>query len=112
MNSHCDFEKNAGKVVTFSQEFDDELGDIVGFEAGMKAKIAGIVYDGYGEYVVYFDFSGYEEYNKQFMKPDYYDQNGVPCLRWDQTSYYPKDCTEEVVFVEGTDYSQYFYSIE
>lgn len=112
MKSRIDFEKSINKVVTFSKEFDDELGEIVGFEEGMKARIKGIVCDGYGEYVVYFDFSEFEEYNKKLMKSDYYDKNGIPCLRWDQTSYYPKDLTEEVYFVEGTDYSHYFSLIE
>lgn len=67
----------------------------IGFEQGMMARLVGwkIVGD---DYEGIFDFTEFEEHNKAYEQPNYYDKNGIACLKWSETPYYPRDKQEEM----------------
>jgi len=67
-----------------------------GFDVGMRARVVGLADIGDGVTELLCDFSEFEEFNKQFGKPDYYDENGVARLHFWETRYYPKDRREKV----------------
>ncbi len=92
-------------------EFKDAIEQIeTGFDPKMRAKIVDVVAKdhGVGEpfYKFVFDFSQYEEYNKQFSKPNFYDDNGDPCLRWHEAGapLYPSNKLEVVYLEEAYNY--------
>lgn len=72
----------------------------VGFEENMRAKVVEVSDEGDGCIKVIFDFSKHEEYNKEFMSPDYYDKNCQPTLKWFETNHYPEDKREDVYLDE------------
>lgn len=85
-----------GTTVKFNQSIEEYE---VGFEDGMMATIHKIEFDDiYRVINIYFDFSKYEEFNKKLMTANYYDDNGKPSLRWDETSFYPKNKIESCFF--------------
>lgn len=69
----------------------------IGFESGMMARLVGWKRVG-EDFEGVFDFSEFEEHNKSYEQPNYYDKNGVACLKWSETAYYPKDKREEMYF--------------
>jgi hypothetical protein len=87
-----------GKHIEFTKNVEEQEID---FDAKMRAKIVGAdfhpddspdPYNSLGSYwKLYLDFSFWEKYNRQFMKPNFYDSNGVPCERWSDQKTYPKD---------------------
>ena len=96
--------KNFNNVVV---EFNKGIDEIEGyFERGMKAKIERISLNSYTEteydFRVSFDFSEFEEYNKQFATANYYDDNGVGCLYAWETIFYPKDNKENVCISDAS----------
>lgn len=89
------FKNLVGKFIKFTDAVEEyELE----FDAGMIAKIThfeteflGLDEHGKEQWGInlFFDFSQYEEYNKQFMKPNFYDNNGLPTIKWSESKFYP-----------------------
>jgi hypothetical protein len=65
------------------------------FDEGMMAEIVS-AHDNGDCYVFDCCFAKFEEYNKAFMKPNYYDNNGNPTLKWCETGFYPKDKCDDI----------------
>lgn len=64
------------------------------FDEYMMARLIGVLDKRDGTLKVSFDFKEYEDYNIQFMNPDYYDENQNPSLRWVDMKYYPRNKQE------------------
>jgi hypothetical protein len=71
--------------------------DLETFEPNMRAVVVDVIEDTDCVEVV-FDFSKYEEYNKNFMTPNFFDGNGRACLKWCEMKYYPENLRDEVYF--------------
>lgn len=59
-----------------------------------------------------FNFSKYEEENKQHYKPNYYDHKHNPRLYVYQTDYYPASLIESVWFLFDQDVEEFFTIIK
>jgi len=82
-------------------EFTDlgELIDLDSFEKGMRAKLveATLKHPGEDEYwELVFDFSFWEEYNKQFSKANWWKGNEL--VKWHESPFYPKNCIEKMCY--------------
>ena len=92
----------AGKrpVIRFNkniEDFDD------GPDEGLMAKIVGYhKNDDINFIVVMCDLKPYEKYNDKLMVADWFNDKKIPCLKWNQTSYYPENGIYEL-YVEETD---------
>jgi len=81
---------------------------------GMKGiiyKVEELIEDGeYGGHHIYINLEPYHKYNKQFETPVYWDKNGNPTVKWQDSSFYPKnhcidfyvDSNDRVKLLEGT----------
>lgn len=66
------------------------------FDAGMRATVTGIAPDG-DCYQIQFTFAKFDDYNRPFEKPTYFDSDGKPALTVREAGYYR---TENYLFVE------------
>jgi hypothetical protein len=64
-------------------------------DEGMLARAVSVRDEGDGTAKVVFEVKEFEEINIPFMKPNYYDKDGNPTLRWIDTNFYPKDGIEK-----------------
>jgi hypothetical protein len=90
--------KELGKGKTFEVTLNKGIEDHeTMFDEGCKATIS--MNHATDDYLcISCNFTNYEEYNKIFYKPNYYDKNGVPCLKVYETCFYPKNKIETVYF--------------
>jgi len=85
-------------------EFNEGTEDLeMNFDPGMRARVLSIVEHSNAEGVleIQVDFSHWEDYNKDRAVPNFY-QDGVPCLRWHESQYYPKNGVETFYCNEGS----------
>ena len=66
------------------------------YDAGMRATVTGIAPDG-DHYQIQFTFAKFEDYNRPFEKPTYFDTHGKPTLTVREAGYYR---TENYLYVE------------
>lgn len=97
-----EIKKLVGKNVVFKDV--SNIG--TNFETGMKAKVVRVDLR-HLLIQVSFDFSEFEDHNKQFMSSDYFDDNQKPCLRWVDTKFYPSDKIEVIYFDDRDDILNY-----
>lgn len=97
-----------GKTIRFTITAD---GSELGFEPGMMGVVVSAEHnqDGGndptddGVFKLRVDFGGkYLEHNEKLMVPNYYDENGNPTLKWNQTKFYPKDHISEDYYTYRT----------
>lgn len=73
---------------------------------GMRAKLLSITPEIEDGKIIYYeavlDFNGFEEYNKQFDKPVFYNKKGEAKDTWHESLYYPED-GRETVFIDPAD---------
>jgi hypothetical protein len=85
-----------GRHVEFTDLVDESEID---FDPRMRAKVVDAYLSSEEDYwKIQVDFSFWEEYNKQFARPNYYDANGEPCLRWHETKFYPDNCLDTIYY--------------
>lgn len=84
-----------GKVVTITDYLADSFE--IDAEAGMKGKVVNVRRMPDDVVDVDIDMSDYVEENRKFMKPTYYDANGVPCLTFEQK--YKKPLLRDSVYL-------------
>jgi hypothetical protein len=95
--------------VTIKQPLWDEFE----LDAGCKAKIIRIEDNVSAESIeVIFDFRDHEEYNKQFWKHDYYDDNGQPTLAIYETKSYDKLNYKCSAYCEDTDMAEQYMKFD
>lgn len=85
-------------------EFNEEVEKIeCGFDPKMRSKIVAVEpHQDFWKF--YFDFSYWEEYNKQFSQPNWYDKDNIASLRWYEVGppLYPSNKIE-TVYLDTTD---------
>jgi len=105
--SKVDLKNLIGASIVFTDSVEEmELG----FEPGMKGVIVSLTHDSDpcegdagGCFKARIDFGGDNlEHNRKLMSANYYDANGVACLKWEETKGYPKNHIEECYFTYGT----------
>lgn len=73
---------------------------------GMRAKLLSIVPKHEDGEIIYYeavlDFKGFEEYNKQFDQPVFYNKDGNPIDTWHESLFYPDDGREKL-FIDPAD---------
>ena len=113
----ADIHRKLAQGETFEVVFTSRIEELeTMFDTGCKAVLVGTgqvcAYDTdtCGEFV--FDFSKYEDYNKNFYQPNYYDKHHKPCLYVYQTSYYPTKPVETVWFMFDTMVADFMTIIE
>lgn len=79
-----------GKTIQFNKNI--ELAEI-NYDTDMKTKVIDVQMSPEKDcFFLLTDFTEFEEHNKTLMKSNYYDANGVPCLKWSQVErLYPKN---------------------
>lgn len=83
-----------GKTIQFNSKVESTEIDFDEYMKAVVLKWEYVHYDYNHDYDVIkiqVDFSKFEEDNKKFMKSNYYDKDGIPCLKWCDKLYYPKD---------------------
>jgi hypothetical protein len=62
------------------------------YDPGMVTKcIAADRIPGSNVWEIYTSFSEWRDHNKTLERPNFYDCNNIPCLRWSQTPSYPEN---------------------
>jgi hypothetical protein len=96
--------KKIKEYIGMHVQFNKKVKEIeCGFDPKMRAKIVNVTpYQDFWRF--YFDFSFWEEYNKQFSEPTWYDGNGIACLKWHEVGspIYPSDKIE-TVYLDNAD---------
>lgn len=81
-------------------EFDDTWED---FDKGMRGRIISYGHERQDSMFFICDLSEYEDYNDMFDQGNWNDPNGIPCLKWRETKYYPKDGKYKIVLYTDVD---------
>ena len=92
----------SGKTVKFTSGVDEFE---TGFENGMFGVVEKVTPEVDDVYCLWVNFSRFEEHNKQLMTPNYFDAQGKPTLRWNETTYYPTDRVEKIFVGSGVDHA-------
>ena len=79
-------------------------------EAGMRGRATGICDDPDGDVRIQVDFTEFEEFNKQFEMPNYYDKMGFPSLTAHEAGLYKP--TDAYYFYPKEDAEKYFTVVE
>lgn len=87
-----------GKVVRLLPGVEDSE---TGFEPGMMGVVCQVDLEDDDVVLVTVDFSKFEEYNKGFMTPNYYDEHQQPKFKWCETRYYPVSKREDLYLTLG-----------
>lgn len=89
---YAEKEKFMGKSIEFTSvsEYDEVL-----FNKGMRAVVKGFkefhAWDESESHVaIALDFGEFEEYNKDKMQANFYDNDRIPCKKWIETNLYNK----------------------
>lgn len=97
MKANVLFEKrNEKPCVLFNENIEKLETD---FDENMKARLIGMSLAENQCYRLTFDFSEFEEYNKQYEKPTFFDEHDNPTLTWSESRYYPANKLE-VFFID------------
>ena len=99
-----DFKAHIGRVVTFSEHIEETESD---FDPGMKARIESVELDDSEVFSVKFNFKDFLDHNRKFMKHNYYNNEGIACLTWEESGFFPRHFVVEDYF--GTDYNNSIY---
>lgn len=68
-------------------------------DEGMRGRIVDIIIkDECFRFII--DWSNFESYNRQYAKPNYYDEKNVPCKTWFDQSWYQKHKTADSIYAE------------
>lgn len=78
-------------IVRFTNKTEDIEADV---DEGMLARAISATNEGDGTTKVVFEVKEFESINIPLMKPNYYDKDGKPTLRWIDTNFYPKNGLE------------------
>lgn len=91
--THSDLPSLVGKVICFTKLIETETES--DFDEGMMARVIGYTAhtddDGEEWFNLDVDFSEFENYNRVFMKPNYWDGMGSATLTWEEAGLYPKN---------------------
>ena len=99
-----------GKTIKFKKQIEEIESN---FDENMMGEIVDVSYDyDYDLIEIWISFSGFEEYNKTYMKSNYYDENGNPTLKWCDTRFYPIDRKSLKYFDINDNLFDYFEIIE
>jgi len=82
----------------------NDINDFISYiQKNMMGRIVDIIHDGDDVYKLFIDLKEFEENNKLFDSPVWYDRNGEPSLTGIEAGMYPKDGIETLYLDGGFD---------